>query len=48
MQRGVFDLATRLYGITFKEVTNIPLYHPEVKTYEVRDNDGSDVYKRQG
>lgn len=41
VQRGVFDLATRLYGITFKEVTNIPLYHPEVKTYEVRDNDGS-------
>nr|WP_231932232.1 MULTISPECIES: M3 family metallopeptidase [Butyricimonas] len=40
-QRGVFDLAMRLYGITFKEVTNIPLYHPEVKTYEVYDNDGS-------
>ena len=41
VQRGVFDLATRLYGITFKEVTNIPRYHPEVKTYEVYDNDGS-------
>ena len=32
VQKGVFDLATRLYGITFKEVNNIPLYHPEVKT----------------
>lgn len=31
VQKGVFDLATRLYGITFKEVNNIPLYHPEVK-----------------
>ena len=41
VQKGVFDLATRLYGITFKEVNNIPLYHPEVKTYEVYDNDGS-------
>ena len=41
VQKGIFDLATRLYGITFKEVNNIPLYHPEVKTYEVYDNDGS-------
>ena len=41
VQKGVFDLATRLYGITFKEVNNILLYHPEVKTYEVYDNDGS-------
>lgn len=41
VQKGIFDLSTRLYGITFKEVTNIPVYHPEVKTYEVYDNDGS-------
>lgn len=40
-QKGVFDLANRLYGITFKEVNNIPLYHEEVKTYEVYDHDGT-------
>lgn len=38
---GVFGLATRLYGITFKENKNIPTYHPDVKAYEVFDKDGS-------
>lgn len=38
--RAVFGLATRLYGITFKENTQIPVYHPEVKAYEVYDEDG--------
>ena len=52
---GVFGLATRLYGITFKENKDIPVYHPDVKAYEVFDKDGSflavfyaDFYPRQG
>ena len=52
---GVFGLATRLYGITFQENKDIPVYHPDVKAYEVFDRDGSylavfyaDFHPRQG
>lgn len=52
---GVFGLANRLYGITFKENSDIPVYHPDVKAYEVFDRDGSylavfyaDFYPRKG
>ena len=38
---AVFGLATRLYGITFKELDDVPVYHEEVKVYEVLDADGS-------
>ena len=38
---GVFGLATRLYGITFVENKDIPVYHPDVKAYEVYDEDKS-------
>ena len=38
---AIFDLAHRLYGITFNELHDIPVYHKDVKVYDVRDNDGS-------
>ena len=50
---GVFYAANRAYGLTFKERTDIPVYHPDVKTYEVFDKDGKsralfycDYYRR--
>ena len=53
--KGVFGLATRLYGITFKENGDIPVYHSDVKAYEVFDKDGSylavlyvDFFPRKG
>ena len=53
--KGVFGLATKLYGITFKENKDIQVYHPDVKAYEVFDKDGSylavlyaDFYPRKG
>jgi len=41
--KGVFDLSTRLWGITFEERNDITKYHPEVKTFEVKDKDGSHI-----
>ena len=52
---GVIGLATRLYGYTFKENSEIPKYHPDVKVFEVYEEDGSllgllyaDFYYRAG
>lgn len=38
---GVFHAATKLYGITFAERHDLPVYHPDVRVFEVRDTDGS-------
>ena len=50
---GVFYAANRVYGLTFKERSDIPLYHPDMKAYEVIDKDGKtkalfycDYYRR--
>ena len=55
VKEGVFGLATRLYGITFRENPDIPVYHPDVTAYEVLDEDGSflavlycDFFPRKG
>ena len=52
---GVFELAHRLYGITFRESRDMQVYHPDVKAYEVFDKDGSflavlylDFFPREG
>ena len=39
--QGAFDCATKLYGVTFVKRTDIPVYHPEVATYEVLDSEGN-------
>lgn len=41
VKEGVFGLATKLYGITFRKKTDVPVYHPDVEVYEVIDKDGS-------
>jgi peptidyl-dipeptidase Dcp len=41
VRQGAFDVATKLFGITFTPVTGVPVYHPTVKAYEVKDADGS-------
>ncbi len=55
VKEGVFGLATRLYGITFRQNPDIPVYHPDVTAYEVLDEDGSylavlycDFFPRKG
>ena len=53
LTNGVFYSANRVYGLTFKESKDIPLYHPDMKAFEVIDKDGStkalfycDYYRR--
>ena len=38
---AIFDLANKLYGLTFNELKDIPVYHKDVKVYDIKDNDGS-------
>jgi len=53
--QGVFETASKLYGLTFKPNPEIPVYHSEVTAYEVSDRDGAfvsvfyaDFFPRQG
>ncbi|HET6995079.1 MAG TPA: M3 family metallopeptidase, partial [Chitinophagaceae bacterium] len=40
LEKGVFYAANLLYGITFKERKDLPVYHPDVRVFEVFDKDG--------
>ncbi len=40
---GVFYAATQLYGITFRERHDLPVYHPDVRVFDVFDKDGSQL-----
>jgi peptidyl-dipeptidase Dcp len=41
MLRALFDTARRLFGVTFEERRDIPVYHPDVRAFEARDTDGT-------
>lgn len=41
VREGAFDVARRLYGLSFRRLENVPVYHPDVEVYEVLDRDGS-------
>jgi len=41
VRQGVFGLATKLYGLKFKKLTDMPVYDPDVEVFEVSDADGS-------
>ncbi len=43
LQNGVFFAATKLYGITFKERKDLPVYHPDVRVFDVFDTNGKQL-----
>ena len=54
LKNGIFYAANQLYGLTFKERKDLPVYNPDVRVFEVIDKDGSsmalfycDYYKRE-
>lgn len=43
LENGVFFTMNRLFGVTFKERKDLPVFHPEVRTFDVLDADGSQI-----
>ncbi|MGE5314469.1 MAG: M3 family metallopeptidase [Acidobacteriota bacterium] len=43
VRNGAFDVARRLYGVTLTERTDIPVYHPDVKAFEVKEANGRHI-----
>ena len=41
VRQGVFDLTSRLWGLQYEKLENIPVYHPDVEGFKVTDADGS-------
>ena len=41
VRQGAFDVATRLFGITFNELEDVPMPHPDARAWEVKESDGS-------
>ena len=55
VRNGAFDVANKLFGITFTKMSGVPVYHPDVEVFEVKDADGSqlgifyvDYFPREG
>nr|WP_024968030.1 peptidyl-dipeptidase Dcp [Pantoea sp. IMH] len=53
LEKGVFHAASELFGLSFRECTTIPVYHPDMRVYEICDHDGAamalfyiDLFKR--
>ena len=43
VRQGVFDLASKLYGLKFNKLDSMPIYHPDVEVFEVKDADDSRI-----
>ena len=43
VREGAFEVAHKLYGISFERLKDMPVYHPECEVYEVKDGDGSEL-----
>ncbi|MDY0196934.1 MAG: M3 family metallopeptidase [Tenuifilaceae bacterium] len=43
VKKGIFLLTQKLYGLQFEKLTDIPVYHPDVVAYEVKEADGSHI-----
>ena len=43
VKQGIFALCEKLYGLRFAKLEDLPVYHPEVQIYEVKETDGSHV-----
>jgi peptidyl-dipeptidase Dcp len=43
VKKGIFLLTEKLYGLQYEKLTDVPVYHPDVDVYEVKESDGSHV-----
>jgi Zn-dependent oligopeptidase len=46
--QAAFDVAHKLFGVVFEIRTGVPVYHPDVRAYEVKDADGFEAFKQRG